>query len=54
MKSGCNQNKNYVALFSSVSVFAFIDKEGIVTENHKYIDEIAVVNEKEEKLVLDF
>ena len=33
---------------SSVSVFAFIDKQGIMTENQKYVDEIVVFNEKEE------
>jgi hypothetical protein len=38
---------------SSVSVFAFIDKEGIVTENQKFVDELAVVNEDEEKVILD-
>ena len=38
---------------SSVSVFAFIDKQGIMTENQKYVDEIVVFNEKEEKEVLD-
>lgn len=39
---------------SSVSVFAFIDKEGIVTENQKYVDELAVFDEREERCILDF
>ena len=38
---------------SSVSIFAFIDKEGIVTESQKYIDEIVIINKKGEKTVLD-
>ena len=38
---------------SSVSVFAFIDKQGITTENQKYVDELVIFNEKEEKEVLD-
>ena len=33
MKSGSDQNTNIVAQMSSVSVFAFIDKQGICTEN---------------------
>jgi len=53
MLNGCNSNNNIVAQMSSVSVFAFIDKEGIVTENQKYVDELAVVNEKEDKVILD-
>lgn len=48
MKSGCGVNNNIVAQMSSVSVFAFIDKQGIMTENQKYVDEIVVFNEKEE------
>ena len=39
---------------SSVSQLAYIDKQGITTENQKYIDELVVFNEKEEKQVLDF
>ena len=53
MKSGCGVNNNIVAQMSSVSVFAFIDKQGIMTENQKYVDEIVVFNEKEEAQVLD-
>lgn len=34
---------------SSVSIFAFIDKEGIVTESQKFIDEVAVLNKRGEK-----
>jgi fructose-1,6-bisphosphatase/sedoheptulose 1,7-bisphosphatase-like protein len=44
---------NIVAQVSSVSIFAFVDKEGIVTENQKYIDEVAVVNDKQEKVIID-
>lgn len=29
---------------ASVTIFAFIDKEGICTENHRYIDEIVLIN----------
>ena len=38
---------------SSVTVFAFIDKEGIVTESQKFVDELAIINEKEEKVIID-
>jgi hypothetical protein len=34
---------------ASVSIFAFIDKEGIVTESQKYADEIAIIDKKGEK-----
>jgi len=27
---------------ASVTVFAFIDKEGIVTESHKYVNEMVL------------
>lgn len=33
-----------IAHISSISVLAFIDKQGIVTENQKYVDEIAIIN----------
>lgn len=42
-----------VAQISSVSVFAFIDKQGVVTENQKYVDEIAIIDQNEEKVILD-
>lgn len=38
---------------ASLTIFAFIDKEGIVTENQKYIDEIALLDKKGEKQVID-
>ena len=38
---------------ASVSVFAFADKEGIVSEMDKYVDELAMINSKEEKVILD-
>jgi len=34
-----------VALISSVTVFAYIDKEGIVTESQKYVDEMALLKQ---------
>jgi len=36
-----------------VSIFAFVDKEGIITEMAKYVDEMAVIDKREQKLVLD-
>ena len=51
--SGINPGDNIVAQMSSVSIFAFIDQEGIVTDSHKYIDEIVLMNKKGEKQVLD-
>jgi hypothetical protein len=36
-----------------VSIFAFVDKEGIITEMQKYVDEVTVIDSKEQKLVLD-
>ena len=53
MKSGCDQNNNIVAQMSAVSVVSYIDKQGITTENQKYVDELVVFNEKEEREVLD-
>lgn len=38
---------------SSVSVFAFIDKQGICTENQKYVDELAMLDPKENIINLD-
>lgn len=49
LRSGINPGDNIVAQMSSVSIFAFIDKEGIVTDSHKYIDEIVLMNWKGEK-----
>ena len=42
-----------MAQMSSVTVFAFIDKEGIVTESQKFVDEMAIIDEKEEKVIID-
>ena len=38
---------------SSVSIFAFIDKEGIVTESQKYTDEIVLYDHNGKKQILD-
>ena len=38
---------------SSVSVFAFIDKQGICTETQKYVDELAFLDGKEDRVILD-
>jgi organic radical activating enzyme len=51
--SGIDPGNNIVAQMASVSIFAFIDKEGIATESQKYIDEIVLINKKGEKQVLD-
>ena len=53
MLSGCDNDNNIVAQMSSVKVFAFIDKQGITTENAKYVDELAVLNENEQREILD-
>lgn len=37
-----------------MSIFAFVDKVGIVTENQKYIDEVAVLNQDGERVIIDF
>jgi hypothetical protein len=34
-------------------VFAFVDKEGIISETAKYVDEIAAIDKQEKKIVLD-
>lgn len=44
---------NYVALLSSASVLAFIDCEGIVSENERYVNEIAMMDEKGKKVIID-
>ena len=36
-----------------MSIFAFIDKEGIVTENQKYIDEVAVLDQNNDQVIID-
>ena len=38
---------------SCVSIFAFIDKEGIISETAKYVDELAVIDKENNKVVLD-
>lgn len=38
---------------SSVSIFAFIDKEGIVTESQKYVDEIVILDKRGDKQLID-
>ena len=38
---------------SCVSVFAFVDKEGIISETGKYVDEVAVIDKQGGKVVLD-
>jgi len=38
---------------SSVSIFAFIDKQGICTETQKYVDELAVLDAQECRVILD-
>lgn len=53
MRRGCNQSNNIVAQVSSVSIFAFIDKEGIVTENQKYIDEVTVIDSNNDQVIID-
>ena len=44
---------NIVAQVSSVSIFAFVDKEGIITQNQKYIDEVAIVNKDNQNVIID-
>ena len=44
---------NIVAHVSSVSIFAFVDKEGIITQNQKYIDEVAIVNKDSQNVIID-
>lgn len=51
--AGIDPGNNIMAQMASVSIFAFIDKEGIATESQKYIDEIVLINKKGEKQVLD-
>lgn len=60
--SGSNHLNNKFAALSSVSskaslmrvlVFAFVDKEGIISETGKYVDEIGLIDNKEEKTVFD-
>jgi hypothetical protein len=38
---------------SCVSIFAFIDKEGIISETAKYVDELAIIDKENNKVVLD-
>ena len=45
-KKGIEPVNNLVAQMASVSIFAFIDKEGIVTEAQKYAAEVILLNEK--------
>lgn len=44
---------NIFAALSCVSVFAFVDKEGIISEMAKYVDEMAALDREEKPLVLD-
>ena len=36
-----------------MSIFAFIDKEGIISETAKYVDELAIIDKDNNKVVLD-
>ena len=38
---------------SCVSILAFIDKEGIISETAKYVDELAIIDKDNNKVVLD-
>jgi hypothetical protein len=38
---------------SCASVFAFVDKEGIISETAKYVDEMACIDIRNQKVVLD-
>ena len=53
MKSGSNTHTSIVAQMSSVSVFAFIDKQGVCTETQKYVDELAVLDTEEKGIIVD-
>mmetsp|Transcript_5318 Transcript_5318/g.8205 ORF Transcript_5318/g.8205 Transcript_5318/m.8205 type:complete len:133 (+) Transcript_5318:2222-2620(+) len=53
LRAGVNPSDNIVAQMASVSIFAFIDKEGIVTESQKFIDEVVLINKRGEKQVID-
>lgn len=53
LRGGFNHSSNIVAQLSSVSIFAFVDKEGIMTETQKFIDEVAVLSSKQQKVVID-
>ena len=53
MKSGSDHNTNIVAKVSSVSVFAFVDKQGVITETQKYVKELGVLDQKESRVVID-
>ena len=54
MLSGSDKNTNIVAQMSSVSVFAMLDKQGVCTENQKYVDELALLDANENIVNLDF
>ena len=47
------KESNYVGLLSSASVIAFIDCEGIVSENERYANEIAMFDENNKKVIID-
>jgi hypothetical protein len=40
-------------VFYVVIVFAFVDKEGIISESTKYVDEMAVIDQLKQKRVFD-
>lgn len=40
-------------LYTDNIVFAFVDKEGIITEMQKYVDEVAIIDKKEQKVVMN-
>ncbi|CDW88835.1 transmembrane protein [Stylonychia lemnae] len=53
VRSGSNHLNNYFAALSCVSILAFVDKEGIVSETSKYVDEIGVIDKNQQKVVFD-
>ena len=50
---GVSKRENYVGILSSATIFAFTDLEGIISENERYANELAVFDQQGKKVIID-
>lgn len=50
---GVSRKENYVGILSSTTIVAFTDNEGIISENERYANEIAMFDQGSKKVVID-
>jgi len=50
---GVSRKENYVGILSSATIVAFTDMEGIINENERYVNELAMFDKGCKKVVID-